>query len=99
MPASIALSVREALSAALVQVFAYADELDAWLHAQHPALDGASPFERLIEGDGVDVLRVLLEGNQEEAGAARAASLLGEGPMKPGLNAAMSLAVHDRAPE
>lgn len=44
------------------------DRLDEWLHAGHPVLRGASPFETLVAGDGVGVLRALLWNGQRKRG-------------------------------
>ena len=40
------------------------DRLHAWIHADNPALCGASPFERLVAGDGVGVLRARLRNGE-----------------------------------
>ena len=62
MPASIAAPIRSAISGELARRFEFADELDGWLHAAHARLGGATPFERVVAGDGLAVLRALVEG-------------------------------------
>jgi hypothetical protein len=60
VPPSITPAMREALTRACHLRFSYLDELDTWLHAPHATLRGASPFEHLVDGDGLGVLRALL---------------------------------------
>lgn len=59
MPATIPAPVRASISHALGASFTYADDLDAWVHAPHAALHGATPFETIVAGDGIAVLRAL----------------------------------------
>lgn len=60
MPPTIPAAVRRTLTALLARRFAYYGDLDAWLHAPHPALGADTPFERIVDGEGVAVLRALL---------------------------------------
>lgn len=60
MPPSIPAKVREALARLFATQFRYYSELDEWLHRPHPALGAATPCERIVDGDGIGVLRALL---------------------------------------
>jgi len=60
MPPTIPLGVRHALTKLFIRRFTYYRELDLWLHLPHPALRGRTPYERIVDGDGVSVLRALL---------------------------------------
>lgn len=62
MPDSISVPVRALISKELAHRFEFADELDRWLHAAHDRLGGATPFECVVAGDGIAVLRTLLDG-------------------------------------
>lgn len=62
MPDSIPAVIRATITTAIAQRFTFADELDDWLHAPHDALDGDSPFERIVDGDGIAVLMALAQG-------------------------------------
>lgn len=57
VPPSIPAAMRDALER-MMQL--QGDRLDQWMHADHPALRGATPFETLVAGDGAAVLRALL---------------------------------------
>jgi len=60
MPPAISAGVRRALTAIFAHRFVRYRDLDAWLHAPHPALGGDTPFERIVDGDGMNVLQTLL---------------------------------------
>lgn len=61
VPLAIPPALRDALEQMMTLRFGGdSDRLEKWLHADHPALHGASPFETLAAGDGVAVLRTLL---------------------------------------
>lgn len=61
MPSSIPPSVRAAITQALGDRFQDDDDaMDGWLHNPHESLAGATPFERVVVGDGVAVLAALL---------------------------------------
>lgn len=62
MPPTIPVPIRAAITKAAGQRFTFAAELDEWLHAPHDGLHGRTPFERLVDGDGVAVLVALLDG-------------------------------------
>ena len=79
MPPSIAAPIRAAISKALAHRFEFADELDRWLHAAHGLLGGATPFEYVVAGEGMAVLRVLLDGADNIA--PEVAELLAQHPM------------------
>ena len=67
VPPSIPVAMRVALERMMTLRFAGdSDRLDEWLHADHPVLRGASPFETLVAGDGVGVLRALLWNGQQK---------------------------------
>lgn len=69
VPPSIPVAMRVALERMMTLRFAGAsDRLDEWLHASHPLLRGASPFETLVARDGVGVLRALLWNGQRKRG-------------------------------
>ena len=69
VPPSIPVAMRVALERMMTLRFASdSDRLDEWLHAGHPLLRGASPFETLVAGDGVGVLRALLWNGQRMRG-------------------------------
>jgi hypothetical protein len=59
MPPSISTPVRVAITKALIEKFEFIDTLDEWLHAPNDVLDGVTPFERIVEGDGLAILRAL----------------------------------------
>lgn len=62
MPRTIPADLQAAITLALSGRFEfYDDELDAWLHTPNDALGGASPFDRLVDGDGVAVLLALAD--------------------------------------
>jgi Protein of unknown function (DUF2384) len=61
VPPSIPGGIRDALAKGFALRFnGNAEQLHRWLHEAHPALRGASPFETLVAGDGVGVLRALI---------------------------------------
>lgn len=60
MPPAIPPAVRVAITQALGRRFEFADELDDWLHNPNDALAAATPFERIVAGDGLAVLVALL---------------------------------------
>ena len=61
VPPAVPPALRDALERMMTLRFnGDADRLDRWLHADHRALHGASPFETLVAGDGAAVLRALL---------------------------------------
>lgn len=65
VPPGMPVAMRVALERMMNLRFAgNSDRLDEWLHADHPVLRGASPFETLVAGDGVGVLRALLWNGQ-----------------------------------
>jgi hypothetical protein len=70
VPPTIPSAVRDALERMMMTLRFGGDTdlLDRWLHADNPALGGASPFERLVAGDGVGVLRVLLRNGERPRG-------------------------------
>lgn len=69
VPPSIPVAMRVALERMMTLRFAGdSDRLDEWLHAGHPVLRGAAPFETLIAGDGLGVLRALLWNGQRKRG-------------------------------
>jgi hypothetical protein len=69
VPPSIPAAMRDALERMMVLRFAGdSARLDRWLHADHPALRGASPFDTLVAGDGSAVLRALLWNDRETRG-------------------------------
>lgn len=59
VPPTIPAAVRSAITRALGHQFEFADELDEWLHAPNEGLAGATPFECVVDGDGLAVLRAL----------------------------------------
>ena len=59
MPPSIPRIVRAAITVTVARRFEFAEDLDAWLHAPNAVLGGATPFERIVDGDGIAVLRAL----------------------------------------
>lgn len=59
MPESIPAALRRALTEKFTHRFEFMEDLDAWLHQDHPELKGECPFERLIAGDGWSVLHLL----------------------------------------
>ena len=62
VPPSVPPALRDALDRAMRVL---GTDLDQWLHEGHPALRGASPFEALVAGDAIGVLRALLrDGNR-----------------------------------
>lgn len=65
MPDAIPAVIRATITKAMAQRFTFADELDAWLHEPHDTLGGDTPFERIVDGDGIPVLMALLEGGDE----------------------------------
>ena len=68
-PLTIPSGVRDELQRMLTVKFGGdTDRLDRWIHADNPALCGASPFERLVAGDGVGVLRTLLRNGERPRG-------------------------------
>lgn len=60
MPPTIPRLIRAAITQALGDRFEYAEELDEWLHGPNDSLAGATPFERVVVGDGMAVLVALL---------------------------------------
>lgn len=75
VPPSVTPAMRAALERAMT--LKYGDDvesLDAWIHAPHPNLTGMSPFQRLVDGDGLAVLRALLGLHQAGARAERSAT-------------------------
>lgn len=69
VPPTIPAGLRLALDQAMDHKFhGDTDLLNQWLHADHPALRGASPFETLVAGDGVGVLRALLWSGERTRG-------------------------------
>ena len=69
VPPTIPPALRDALERMMIVRFAGdIDRLDGWIHAGHPALRGASPFETLVEGDGAAVLRALLRNDRGTPG-------------------------------
>lgn len=67
MPATIHPAVREAINAVLAERFECADSLSEWLESPNDVLSGAVPFDCIIDGDGLAVLRAL--GATEELAA------------------------------
>lgn len=59
MPDTIPALVRATIAVSLCDRFEFADELDLWIHASNDALGGDTPFERIVDGDGIAVLRAL----------------------------------------
>ena len=59
MPAGISPIVRSAIVRALGKAFEFGDAMDEWLHAPNAELRGKTPFERVVAGDGLSVLRAL----------------------------------------
>jgi hypothetical protein len=59
MPLTIAAPVRSAITRAVAHRFAFAEDLDDWLHAPNESINGRSPFECVVAGDGAAVLRAL----------------------------------------
>ena len=72
MPPSIPVAIRAAITRAVGEQFEGAEDLDTWLHSPHALLGGATPFERVVEGDGAAVLRAV--GVVGEVGPTRPAS-------------------------
>lgn len=61
MPPTIPLAVRAAITRALGDRFQDGDDaLNDWLHSPNESLAGATPFERVVAGDGIAVLTSLL---------------------------------------
>lgn len=60
VPPSIEPSMRAVLHRAILLRFPYAEDLDAWANAPNERLDDDAPFARLLDGDGIGVLRALL---------------------------------------
>lgn len=70
VPPSISPALRHAIERLISLKFgAECNRLDRWLHADHAALRGASPFETLVAGDGVGVLRALLWSGKQTRGS------------------------------
>jgi len=65
MPPAISAGVRRTLTATFARRFVRYRDLDAWLHTPHPALGGDTPFERIVDGDGISVLRALLASHSQ----------------------------------
>lgn len=59
MPARISPTLRSAIVRALEKTFEFGDAMDEWLHTSNPELRGQTPFERVVAGDGLGVLRAL----------------------------------------
>ena len=59
MPPTIPAAVRASISHAIGARFTFAEDLDAWLHAPHAGLHGATPFKTIVMCDGIAVLRAL----------------------------------------
>ena len=69
VPPGIPVAMRVALERMMnLRFVGDSDRLHEWLHAGHPLLRGASPFETLVAGDGVGVLRALLWNGQRMRG-------------------------------
>lgn len=62
MPNRIPARIRSAITEMAGNRFSYAEELDAWLHEPNGLLDGVTPFERIVAGDGAGVLLALADG-------------------------------------
>ena len=62
MPETIPAVIRATITTAIAERFEFSEDLDAWLHAPHDALAGDTPFERIVEGDGIAVLVALAQG-------------------------------------
>lgn len=60
VPSNIAPAMRCILERALLMRFEYAEDVDTWITSPNTRLDGAAPYERLLDGDGMAVLRALL---------------------------------------
>jgi hypothetical protein len=60
MPKTIPAAVRTAITDAFMRL-SDGEDLDRWLHEAHELLGGASPFERIVSGDGTAVLEVLMK--------------------------------------
>ena len=60
MPHAIPAAVRAEITRLIGEY--ECDDLDAWLHAPDKRLDGDSPFDRVVQGDGWAVLRLLQDG-------------------------------------
>lgn len=60
VPPHITPAMRGILERALLMRFEFAEEVDTWIASSNTRLDGAAPYERLLEGDGMAVLRALL---------------------------------------
>lgn len=59
LPPRVPRAAAQLLERALFMRFEFADALDDWLNKEHDRLHGSSPFERLVEGDVLAVLRAL----------------------------------------
>jgi hypothetical protein len=73
MPRSIPAATRARITSLAGERFEHSEHLDAWLHAPNDQLDGETPFDRIIEGDGAAVLRALRSNGSDldvQAGAA-----------------------------
>jgi hypothetical protein len=60
VPSHVTRAMRGILERALLMRFEFAEDVDAWMTGSNARLNGASPYERLLDGDGMAVLRALL---------------------------------------
>jgi hypothetical protein len=74
LPPSISHTTRVSLDRAFLLRFTDLYELHEWLHASNHALRGATPYERLMDGDGLDVLRAALRPHGRRRGKRRTAT-------------------------
>ena len=80
VPSSIPSAIRNALKRLILLRFrGDTDALDRFLHEDNAALQGASPFEVLVAGDGLGVLRALGDsgGHARDSRAANARRKVG----------------------
>ena len=76
MPSTIPPVVRAAITQALSERFQEDDDaMEDWLHSSSKALDGATPFERVVAGDGMAVLTALLGSGDHPALSALVAAV------------------------
>lgn len=81
MSPAIPDGTRAEITRRIGEKFEYSDQLDAWLHAPHAQLEGDTPFDRVVQGDGMAVLRVL----RAEEGALDVQGPAGSGHQPPTL--------------
>ena len=61
VPPSISTAMQTVLERAMLARFDQVTELHEWMNASHPSLHGAAPFERLLDGNAMAVLRALIK--------------------------------------